>query len=115
MPTQTRKKAETEAAAEAAAQEEMEKNKKIVPVIQAKTKVKAGKTKMKSATTQIKAALEEFIELEDASPYDKEDVALTIKTSWKRLQFGKVEIEEGTDNLAKVLGSADPIEVEKAS
>ena len=87
---ETRKKAETEAAAEAAAQEKFEKNKKIVPEIQAKTKVEAAKTKMKSATTQIKAALEECIELKDASPYDKEDVALAIKTSWKRLQSGKV-------------------------
>ena len=47
-------KAETKAAAEAAAQEEMEKNKRIVGVIQAKTKVKAVKTKMKPATPRLK-------------------------------------------------------------
>ena len=44
MPPETKEKARAEAAAEAAAQEDMEKNKKIVPVIQAKTKVKAAKT-----------------------------------------------------------------------
>ena len=87
MPPETRKKARAEATAEAAAaQEDMEKNKKIVPVIQTKTKVKAAKTKMMLATTQIRAAIEEYIALEDASPYDKEYVAWTIKTSWKRLK-----------------------------
>ena len=83
-------------------------------MIQAKTKVKSAKTKIKSATTKIKAAPEEFIELKDAWPYDNEDVALTIKTSWKRLQSGKVELENATDNLAKVLSSADSIAVDEA-
>ena len=99
MSPETREKARAEATAEAAAQEDMEKNKNIVPVIQAKTKVKAAKTKMMLATTQIRAAIEEFIVLEDASPYDKKYVARTIKTSWERLQSG----------LAKALGSDDPI------
>ena len=71
MPPETKEKAIAEASTEAAAQEDMEKNKKIVPVIQAKTKLKAATTKMMSATTQIRAALEEFVVLEYASPYDK--------------------------------------------
>ena len=82
-------------------------------MIQAKTRVKAAKTKMKSATNQIKTALEEFIELGDASSYDKEVAALTIKTSWKRLLSGTVELENATDNLATVLGSADPTAVKE--
>ena len=86
MPPETGEKARAEAAAEAGAREDMEKNKKIVPVIQAKTKGKAAKTKMMSTTNQIRAALEEFIVLEGASPYDREYVARTIKTSWKRLK-----------------------------
>ena len=48
----TREKAKARAAG-AAAQELLEENKKKVPVIQAKTKLKAAQTKMKSATTTI--------------------------------------------------------------
>ena len=86
----------------------MEKNKKIVPVIQANTKVKAAKTKIKSAINQIRIALEEFRELRDASPSDKEAAALLIQSSWRRLMSGTIELQNATDNLADVLGSADP-------
>ena len=103
----TRKKAE-----EAAAQELLEKNIKTVPVIQAKTKLQAAQTKMKSATNQIKAALEEFKELKDVAPSDKEAAALFIQSSWKRLMSGTTELQNATDNLADVLGSADPTVLE---
>ena len=104
---ETREKAKEAAAGATAAQEQLEKNKKIVPVIQAKTKVKAAKTKMKSATNQIRMALEEFRELRDASPSDKEAAALIIQASWMRLMSGTVELQDTKDNLAKVLSSAD--------
>ena len=90
----------------------MEKNKKIVPVIQAKTKVKAAKSKMKSATNQIRIALEEFRELRDECPSDKEAAALIIQASWKRLISGTVELQDATDNLANVLSSANPTAIE---
>ena len=102
----TREKAK-EAAAGAAAQELLEKNRKIVPVIQAKTKVKAAKTKMKSATNQIKTALEEFMELKDAYLSDKEAAALMIQASWKRLMSGTTELKDATDNLTTVLISTN--------
>ena len=107
MVAEMRKKSE-EAAAGAAAQELLEKNIKTVPVIQAKTKLNAAKTKMRSATNQIKMALEEFKELKDASPSDKEAAALMIQASWERLMSGTTELQDATDNLANVLGSADP-------
>ena len=41
-------------------------------VIQAKIKFNTTKTKMRSATNQIKMALEEFMELKEADPSDKQ-------------------------------------------
>ena len=81
-------------------------------MIQAKTKVKAAKTKMRSATNQIKTALEEFIELKDAYPSDKEAAALMIQASWKRLISGTTELQDAKDNLANVLSCADPTALE---
>ena len=72
-----------QAAAKAAGQELLDENVKKAQVIQAKTKFNASKTKMKSATNQIKTALEEFKELKDADPSDKEAAALLIQSSWK--------------------------------
>ena len=107
----TREQAKAKAAG-AAAQELLEENKKKVPVIQAKTKLRAAQTKMKSATTTIKAALEEFNELKDAAPSDKEAAALLIHSSWKRLMSGTTELQNATDKLADVLGNADPTIIE---
>ena len=76
----TREQAKAKAAG-AAAQELLEENKKKVPVIQAKTKLRAAQTKMKSATNTIKTGLEEFNELKDAAPSDKEVAALLINSS----------------------------------
>ena len=83
-----------------------------MPVIQAKTKLKAAQTKMRSATNQIKMALEEFKELKDASPSDKEAAALLIQSSWKRLMSGTTELQDATDKLAIFLGSVDPTVLE---
>ena len=110
---ETSEEAKEAAAGATAAQEQLEKKKKIVPVIQAKTRVKAAKTKVKSATIQIRISLEDFIELRDASPRDKEAAALTIQASWKRLMSGTVELQDATDNLANVLSSADRIAIEE--
>ena len=79
-----------------------------MPVIQAKNKLRAAQTKMKSATTTIRTALEEFNELKNAAPSDKEAAALLIHSSWKRLMSGTTELQNATDNLADVLGNADP-------
>ena len=107
----TREQAKAKAAG-AAAQELLEENKKKVPVIQAKTKLRAAQTKMKSATTTIRTALEEFNELKDAAPSDKKAAALLIHSSWKRLMSGTTELQNATDNLAHVLGNADPTIIE---
>ena len=106
----TREKA-TAKAEGAAAQELVEENKKKVPVIQAKTKLKVAQPKMKSATTTIKAALEEFNELKDAAPSDKEVAALLNNSSWKRLVSGAEDLQNATDNLEDVL-NADPTIIE---
>ena len=57
---------------------------KKAQVIQAKTKFNVSKTKMKSATNQIKTALDEFKELKEADPSDKEVAALLIQSSSER-------------------------------
>ena len=107
----TREQANAKAAG-AAAQELLEENKKKVPVIQAKTKLRAAQTKMKSATTTIRTALEEFNELKDAAPSDKKVAALLINSSWKRLVSGAEDLQNNTDNLADVLGNKDPTIIE---
>ena len=97
-----------QAAAKAAGQELLDENVKKAQVIQAKTKFNATKTKMRSATNQIKTALEEFKELKEADPSDKEAAALLIQSSWERLLSGTTELQKATDNLAEVLGNTDP-------
>ena len=77
-------------------------------VIQAKVKFNTTKTKMRSATNQIKMALEEFMELKEADPKDRRAAALLINDSWERLLSGTSELQKATDNLAEVLGNADP-------
>ena len=62
----TREQARTRAA-RAQTQELLEENKKKVPVIQAKTRLKAAQTKMKSAIATIKVALDEFNGLKDTT------------------------------------------------
>ena len=86
----------------------MDENARKAQVIQAKTKFNASKTKMRSATNQIKTALEEFMELKEADPSDKEAAALLIQSSWVRLLSGTTELQKATDNLAEVLINADP-------
>ena len=90
----------------AQAQELLEENKKKVPVIQAKTRLKAAQTKMKSAIATIKVAFDEFNGLKNAT--DKEVVAHQINSSWKRLISGEDYLQKATDKLAEVLGDADP-------
>ena len=99
-------------AARAQTQELLEENKKKVPVIQAKSRLKAAQTKMKSATATIKVALNEFNGLKDAAPSDKEVAAHQINSCWKRLVSGEDDLQKVTDILAEVLGNADPTIIE---
>ena len=107
MVAETREQAR-QAAAKAAGQELLDENVKKALVIQAKTNLNAAKTRMKSATNQIKMALEEFKELKDTAPSDKEAAVLLIQSSWKRLLSDTTELQNTTDNLFDVLCNADP-------
>ena len=64
--------------AQAQAQNDMEDNKKKIPVVQAKMKLMNAQNKMKAAFTHIKEAVEEFSTTED-STY-KEQPVVSIST-----------------------------------
>ena len=83
----------------------MEENKKKIPVIHAKTRLKTAQNKMRSTFAQIRVALEEFNGLTDAT--DREVAANQINYSWKRLISGEEDLKTATDNLAEILGEAD--------
>ena len=93
-------------AAGAQAQDVLEENKKKIPVIQAKTRLRTAQNKMKSNLAQIKKALEEFNGLSDET--DREVAANQISYSWKKLISGEEDLKTATDQLAEILGEADP-------
>ena len=101
----TREQSRTRTAG-AQAQDVLEENKKKIPVIQAKTRLKTAQTKMKSTIATIKVTLDEFNGLKDAT--DKEVAANQINYCWKRLISGEEDLWKATDKLAEVLGDADP-------
>ena len=101
----TREQSRSRTAA-AQAQVVLEENKKKIPVIQAKTRLKIAQNKMKSTIATIKVALDKFNGLKDAT--DKEVAANQINYSWKRLISGEEDLRKATDKLAEVLGDADP-------
>ena len=98
-------------AAGAQAQDVLEENKKKIPIIQAKTRLKTAQNKMKSTLAQIRKALEEFVGLTDAT--DKEVAANQINYSWKRLISGEEDLKTATDRLAEILGEAKPTIMEE--
>ena len=69
-------------AARAQAQEVLEENKKKIPVIQAKTRLRNAQNKMKSNLAQIKKAMEEYKGPSDET--DREVAANQISYSWKK-------------------------------
>ena len=97
--------------AEAQAQDIMEENKRKIPIIQAKTKLKNAQNKMKATLTQIRKAVEEFVTLEDET--DKEVAANQISFSWKRLISGEEDLKVATEKLANTLSEADPTIMEE--
>ena len=101
----TREQSQSRAAG-AQAQDVLEENKKKIPVIQAKTRLKTVQNKMKSSLAQIRKALEEFNGLTDAT--DRELAANQINYSWIRLISGEEDLKKATDKLAEILGEADP-------
>ena len=105
----TREQSQSRAAG-AQAQDVLEENKKKIPVIQAKTRLKTAQNKMRSAMAQIKLALEEIDGLTD--PTDREVAANQINYSWKRLISGEEDLKTATDKLAAILGEADPMIME---
>ena len=110
MVMETREQAESKKA-EAQAQDIMEENKKKIPVIHAKTRLKTAQNKMKATLTQIRKAVEEFVTLEDET--DKEVAANQISYSCKRLISGEEDLKVATDKLAEILGEADPTIMEE--
>ena len=109
MVIETRQQAKSKEA-QAQAQNDMEDNKKKIPVVQAKMKLMNAQNKMKKALTQIKEAVEEFSTTED-STY-KEAAAGCINFNWKRLVSGEEELTTATDKLAEILSEADPTIIE---
>ena len=101
---------ETREQAKAKAQN-MEDNKKKIPVVQAKMKLMNAQNKMKATMTQIRKAVEEFSTLEDTT--DKEVAANCINFSWKRLILGEEDLKVATEKLAVILGEADPTIMEE--
>ena len=97
--------------AEAQAQDIMEENKKKIPIIQAKKRLKTAQNKMKATLTQIRKAVEEFATLEDTT--DKEVAANCINFSWKRLISDEEDLKVATEKLAVILGEADPTIMEE--
>ena len=100
-------------AAGAQAQDVLEENKKKIPVIQAKTRLKSAQNKMKSTMAQIRVALDEFNGLTDAT--DKEVAANQINYSWKRLISGEEDLRKAADKLNEILGEEDPTFMEGLS
>ena len=76
----TREQSRTRTAG-AQAQDVLEENKKKIPVIQAKTRLKTAQNKMKSTIATIKVALDESNGLKDAT--DKEVAANQINKAGK--------------------------------
>ena len=97
--------------AEAQAQDIMEENKKKIPIIQAKTRLKTAQNKMKATLTQIRKAVDEFTTLEDQT--DKEVAANQISFSWKRLISAEEDLKVATEKLAETLGEAVPTIMEE--
>ena len=100
---------ETREQAKAKAQN-MEDNKKKIPVVQAKMKLMNAQNRMKATMTQIRKAVEEFSTLEDTT--DKEVAANCINFSWKRLISGEEDLKVATEKLAEILSEADPTIIE---
>ena len=105
---QSRERAEAQAKAQA--MEDSEDAKKKIPVHQAKIKRINAKNKVKAALAQIKDAIEEFTSTEDST--SKEVAANSIIFSRKKLVEGESELINATEDLAKLLGEADPTIVE---
>ena len=74
----TREQSRTRTAAGAQAQDVLEENKKKIPVIQAKTRLKTAQNKMKSTIATIKVARDEFNGLTDATDKKVEPTRSTI-------------------------------------
>ena len=100
---------ETREQAKAKAQN-MEDNKKKIPVVQAKMKLMNAQNKIKATMTQIRKAVEEFSTLEDTT--DKEVAANCINFSWKRLISDEEDLKVATEKLAEILSEADPTIIE---
>ena len=103
MVMETREQAKSKA-------QNMEDNKKKIPVVQAKMKLMNAQNKMKATMTQIRKAVEELSTLEDTT--DKEVAANCINFSWKRLISGKEDLKVATEKLAEILSEADPTIIE---
>ena len=110
MDTRKQSKERAEAQAKAQAMEDTEDAKKKIPVHQAKIKRLNAKNKVKAALAQIKDAIEEFTTTEDST--SKEVAANSIIFSRKKLVEGESELINATEDLAKLLGEADPTIVE---
>ena len=65
---------------------------------------------MKSNLAQIKKALEEFNGLSDET--DREVAANQISYSWKNLISGEEDLKTANDQLAEILGEANPMIIE---
>ena len=105
---QSRERAEAQAKAQA--MESSEDVKKKIPIHQAKIKRLNAKNKVKTALIQIKDAIEEFTSTEDST--SKEVAADSISFCRKKLAEGENELINATEDLAKLLGEADPTIVE---
>ena len=109
MVAETREQAKSKAQ-EAQAKNNMEDNKKKIPVVQAKMKLINAQNKMKATLSQIKDGVEEFSTLEDTTY--KEAAATCINFSWKRLISGEEDLKAATEKLAEILSEADPTIIE---
>ena len=110
MDTRKQAKERAEAQAKAQAMEDTEDAKKKIPIHQAKIRRLNAKNKVKTALTQIKDAIDEFKSTEDST--SKEVAANSIIFSRKKLVEGESELINATEDLAKLLGEADPTIVE---
>ena len=106
METRKQSKERAEAQAKAQAMEDTEDAKKKIPIHQAKIKRLNAKNKVKVALAQIKDAIEEFTTTEDST--SKKVAAKSIIFSRKKLVEGESELINATEELAKLLGEADP-------
>ena len=104
--TRKQSKERAEAPAKAQAMEDTEDAKKKIPIHQAKIRRLNAKNKVKSALTQMKDAIEEFKGTEDST--SREVAANSIIFSRKKLVEGESELINATEDLAKLLGEADP-------